>query len=67
MSFNMNTNKYNFIVKNIIFNEPKKEKEIFDLLVKGYNAIEIGDRIGMCERTIYRRKKELKQKIINLF
>lgn len=63
----MNLNKYNFIVKNIIFNEPKKEKEIFDLLVRGYNTIEIGDKVGMCERTVYRRKKELKKKIATLF
>ena len=67
MDFKMNINKYNFFVKNIIFNEPKKEKEIFDLLVKGYNAYEIGNKIGMCERTVYRRKNELKKKMISLF
>jgi len=67
MEFKVNINKYNFIVKNIIFNEPKKEKEIFDLLVKGYNTLEISDKIGMSERTIYRRKKQLKEKINSLF
>ena len=67
MDFKMNINKYNFFVKNIIFNEPKKEKEIFDLLVKGYNANEIGVKIGMCERTVYRRKNELKKKMVGLF
>ena len=66
MSFNMNTNRYKYILKNVIFNEPKKEKEIFKMLVKGYNAIEIGDKIGMHERTIYRRKKDLAKKITEI-
>jgi len=64
--FNMNKSKYDYILKNVIFNEPKKEKEIFKLLVKGYNAVEIGDKIGMAERTIYRRKESIKKKIQNL-
>ena len=63
--FNMSKTKYNYIVKNVIFNEPKKEKEIFKLLVKGYNAVEIGDKVGMAERTIYRRKESIKKKIQN--
>jgi len=64
--FEMNKSKYDYILKNVIFNEPKKEKEIFKLLVKGYNAIEIGDKVGMAERTIYRRKESIKKKIQNL-
>ena len=51
--FNMNKSKYDYILKNVIFNEPKKEKEIFKLLVKGYNAVEIGDKIGMAEYNIF--------------
>lgn len=64
--FEMSKYKYDYILKNVIFNEPKKEKEIFKLLVKGYNAIEIGDKIGMAERTIYRRKQSIRKKIQNL-
>lgn len=64
--FDMTKSKYDYIIKNVIFNEPKKEKEIFKLLVKGYNAIEIGDKVGMAERTIYRRKASIKKKIKNL-
>ena len=67
MDFKMNKSKYNLIVNSLIFNEPKQEKEIFDLLVKGYSVIEIGNMLGMCERTVYRRKKELKKKLSNLF
>ena len=67
MEFKMNKNKYNLIMNSVIFNEPKQEKEIFELLVKGYSVVEIGNMLGMCERTVYRRKKELKKKISNLF
>ena len=63
--FDMNKSKYDYILKNVIFNEPKKEKEIFKLLVKGYNAVEIGDKVGMAERTIYRRKANIRKKIQN--
>ena len=63
--FEMSKTKYDYILKNVIFNEPKKEKEIFKLLVKGYNAIEIGDKVGMAERTIYRRKASIRKKIQN--
>lgn len=67
MEFKMNKNKYNLIINSVIFNEPKQEKEIFDLLVRGYSVEEIGYKLGLCERTVYRRKKELKKKLLNLF
>ena len=67
MEFKMNQYKYNLIINSIIFNEHKQEKEVFDLLVKGYTIIEIGNILGMCERTVYRRKKELKKKLLSLF
>ena len=63
--FDMPKTKYNYILKNVIFNIPKKEKEIFKLLVQGYNAVEIGDKVGMAERTVYRRKQSIRKKIIN--
>jgi DNA-binding CsgD family transcriptional regulator len=63
--FEMSKSKYKYILQNVIFNIPKKEREIFKLLVQGYNAVEIGDKIGMAERTIYRRKESIKKKIIN--
>jgi len=67
MEFKMNRNKYNLIINSVIFNEPKQEREVFEMLVKGYTIIEIGNTLGMCERTVYRRKNELKKKIANLF
>lgn len=67
MDFKMNKYKYNLIINSIIFDEHKQEKDVFDLLVKGYTIIEIGNILGMCERTVYRRKKELKKKLLSLF
>lgn len=64
--FNMSKSKYDYILKNVIFNVPKKEKEIFKLLVMGYNASEIGNKVGWHERTIYRRIEGIRSKIINL-
>ena len=32
----MNQYKYNLIINSVIFNEPKQEKEVLDMLVKGY-------------------------------
>lgn len=63
----MNKNKYNLIINSVIFNEPKQEKEVFDMLVKGYSIKEIGDILGMHERTVYRRKNSIKKKLANLF
>lgn len=67
MLFKMNQYKYNLIVNSIIFNEHKQEKEVFDMLVKGHTTKEIGNELGMCIRTVYRRKNELKKKIESLF
>lgn len=67
MEFKMNQYKYNLIVNSIIFNEHKQEKEVFDMLVRGHTIVEIGNKLGMCERTVYRRKNELKKKITSLF
>lgn len=67
MEFKMNKNKYNLIINSIIFNEPKQEKEVFEMLVKGYTITEIGNTLGMHERTVYRRKNDLKKKIASLF
>lgn len=64
--YKINLPKYNYILKNVIFNEPKKEREIFELSTKGYNNTEIGFKIGMSSKTVYRRKKEINKKIMHL-
>lgn len=58
--------RYKFIIKNVIFSEPKKEKEIFDLIIRGYTNMEIGYKVGMSTRTIYRRKRDIIEKILPL-
>lgn len=50
---------YNFLKKNMIFSEPKKEEEIFDLWYRGYSNVEIGNEVNFSEGTIRNRKKDL--------
>lgn len=57
---------YEYIMKDIILNESKKEKEILSLLVKGFNCLQIGDIVGYSERTIQRRRKDIYEKTKDL-
>ena len=50
---------YNYILKEFIFDEHKKEKEIFEMLVKGKTCEEIAMKIGYSPTTIKRRRKYL--------
>lgn len=67
IKFDYSANKCKFIIENIVFNEPKKEREVFEMAVKGYNNTEIGSKIGLSEKSVYRRKKELQKKILRLW
>ena len=46
--FEMSKSKYDYILKNVVFNEPKKEKEIFtaEQLETLEKAAENGDKIA---------------------
>ena len=59
---NLSKKSYNFLLKNMIFSEPKKEREIFELWFKGYNNVQIGNEVNFSEGTIRNRKKELTRK-----
>ena len=50
---------YDYIMKSFIFDEHKKEREIFELLVKGKTCDEIANEIGYSPTTIKRRRKYL--------
>lgn len=50
---------YNYIMKEFVFDEHKKEREIFSLLVKGKTCEEIAMAIGYSPTTIKRRRKYL--------
>lgn len=67
IKFDYSVNKCKFIIENIVFNEPKKEREVFEMAVKGYNNTEIGAKIGLSEKSVYRRKKEIQRKILQLW
>ena len=59
-SFKYNEYAIEHILKSqYIFNENKKEREIFKLLLKGKTCLEIGRMVGYSERTIQNRRKEI--------
>ena len=51
-----------YVLRELYFNERKKEKEILDRLTRGQTCLEIGDDLGYSERTIQRRRKTLYEK-----
>ena len=64
--FKFSKKTYNFLLENMIFNEPKKEREIFEMWFKGYNNIQISAEVNFSEGTIRNRKKELVEKASKL-
>ena len=50
---------YEYIMKEFMFDEHKKEKEIFEMLVKGKTCDEIAMEIGYSPTTIKRRRRDL--------
>ena len=48
-----------YIVNTFVFNENKKEKEIFDMLVRGKTCEQIANEIGYSPTTIKRRRRYL--------
>lgn len=61
-TFNFKPTLYQYVLDNIPLNEYHKEKEILNLLVKGYSCIEISDKLGYSEITIKRRRKSIYEK-----
>lgn len=47
-----------------ILNNERKEKEIFKLLLRGKNCMQIADMIGYSERTIQTRRKDIYYKTL---
>ena len=61
-TFKFKPNIYQYVLDTVKLNEHHKEKEILDLLVKGYTCLEISDVIGYSEVTIKRRRKDIYEK-----
>lgn len=57
---------YDYIMRDLILNEHKQEKQILELLVKGKTCSEIANQVGYSERTIQRRRKEIYAKTKDL-
>lgn len=64
-SFRYNSADLTYIRVHIPFDEGKREKEIFELLIKGYTCNKISEETGICARTIQRRRKEIYYKVLN--
>lgn len=60
---NITKEQYDFVLKNFVFNEQKKEKTIFELWFNGYNNIYIANFINKTEGTVRNRKIELLKNI----
>lgn len=57
---------YEYIMRDFILNEEKKEKEILELLVKGKTCSQIAQEVGYSERTIQSRRKDIYEKTKDL-
>ena len=65
--FDMPQETYNYIVRQGILRESKKEKTILDLCLKGESIKEISLKTGYSLRTINYRKKEIYFRICKFF
>lgn len=57
---------YDYIMRDMILNEEKKEKKILELLVKGKTCYQIANEVGYSERTVQRRRKDIYDKTRDL-
>lgn len=57
---------YEYIMRDFVLNEEKKEKEILELLVKGKTCSQIAQEVGYSERTIQNRRKDIYEKTKDL-
>lgn len=57
---------YDYIMRDFILNDEKKEKKILELLVKGKTCSQIAQEVGYSERTIQNRRKDIYEKTKDL-
>lgn len=57
---------YDYIMRDMILNEEKKEKEILSLLVRGKTCVQIALATNYSERTIQQRRKDIYEKTKDL-
>ena len=65
--FDMPQETYNYIIRQGILKESKKEKTILDLCLKGESIKEIMYKTGYSSRTISYRKKEIYSQLSKFF
>lgn len=64
--FNFKPQIYEYLMRDILLNENKKEKTILTLLIKGNTCDSIGEEVGYSTRTIQRRKRDIFEKTKDL-
>lgn len=65
--FNYKPEIYEHIMRNIYLSKEKQEDVILDLLRQGKTCQQIGEQVNYSERTIQRKRKELNNRIQDLF
>ena len=61
--FKYNQTELSKIIDGFIFNSKNREKDIFKMLIKGYNCEQISNEIGFSTTTIKRRRADLFKRI----
>lgn len=61
-TYNYKPGVYDFIMRDLILNEEKKEKKILELIMKGKTCNQIAQEVGYSERTIQSRRKSIYEK-----
>ena len=65
-TYNYKPGIYDFIMRDLILNEEKKEKKILELIMKGKTCNQIAQEVGYSERTIQSRRKSIYEKTKDL-
>ena len=65
-TFNYKQPIYEYIINSDLLSERAHEKQILELIRKGYNCYEIGEETGYSERTIQRRRQSIYNKTKDL-
>lgn len=62
--FDFTKEEYEMIIDKCMFNE--ELSKILELKIKGYSIVQIAMKMNMSERTVNRRVKKIKQKILKI-
>lgn len=64
MKFDFTKDEYEMIIDKCMFNE--ELSKILEMKIKGYSRVQIADKLHLSERTLDRRIKKIKNKILKV-